>query len=220
MKHPRPALRLTTPVLLLTLIALGCSGGEYVLEQDVPLTIGVTSPVYEEDGRLPHKYSCYQEDISPPVEWSGVPEGTRSVAVIFEDLDAQLGGSLLPGKRPPVWAHWVLYAIPPDATGLEEGSSGTGSLPGGAREGTNDDKQLGYSSPCLVRPSYGGQGGGPTPASQMHRFVFIVYALDRQVDLAPGATKSELLRVIDGSVLAGGRLTATYALPPEGREHE
>ena len=219
MERPRPTLRLTTPVLLLTLLVLGCSGGEYVLKQDVPLSIGVTSPIYEEGGRLPHKYSCYEEDISPPVEWSGVPESTKSLAVIFEDLDGQVGVAGLRQGRGR-WAHWVLYAVPPDVTGLEEGSSRTGSLPGSVREGTNDDKQLGYGSPCLLPPGSMGHGGGPSPGTGMHRFVFFVYALDRQVDLPPGATKSELLRVIDGSVLAGGRLTATYALPPKGREHE
>ena len=202
MKRPRPAVRLTTPVLLLTLIALGCSGGEYALEQDVPLTISVTSPAYEEDGRFPHQYTCHGEDLSPPLEWTGVPEGAMSIAVVFEDLDGALRN----------WAHWLLYGVPPDGTGFEEGASNKGLLPTGAKEGTNDDKIRGYGSPCLgsIR-KLRGSGGTTKDGTPAHRFVFTVYALDMELDLAPGATRYELLRAIDGSILAGGKLAAKYA---------
>ena len=198
------------PAVALTVSVLGCSSGQYVLEQAVPLTISVTSPLYEEDGRFPQNYTCYGEEISPPVEWSGVPDGAKSIAVIFEDLDVSTRidrGSL--GS----WSHWVLFAIPPDATGIEEGAS-TGSLPSGVREGTNDDRHLGYSSPCVLQAA-DGVGSDFRAKTIPHRLVFSVYALDKTVDLEPGATKSELLQAIDGNILAGGRLMAKFAKSPE-----
>ena len=202
MKRPRSRMRLTTSLLILTLIALGCSGGEYVLRQEVPLTISVTSPVYEEDGRFPLKYSCHGDDISPPLEWSGVPQSAKSITVTLEDLDGALRN----------WAHWLIYGIPTDVAGFDEGASSKGLLPAGAKEGTNDDKIRGYGSPCLgsIR-ILRGSGGTTKDGTPAHRFVFTVYALDIEVDLAPGATRPELLRAIDGSILAGGKLTAKYA---------
>ena len=194
----------------LAVSVLGCSGEDYVLEQNVPLTISVTSPLYEDDGRFPEKYTCYGDEISPPIEWSGVPDNAKSIAVTFEDLDVttrydrdSLGS----------WSHWVLFAIPPDATGLGEGAS-TGSLPISVREGTNDEKKMGYSSPCVLQAA-DGVGSDFRGNTVPHRLVFSVYALDKTLDLEPGATKSELLRAIDGNILAGGQLMAKFAKGPQ-----
>ena len=171
----------------------------------------VTSPAFAEDERLPEDYVCQKTnpdglDKSPPLKWSGVPQATRSIALVLDDAD------FLGGAR----AYWLAYAIPPDVTGLPEAASSTDPLPAGARDGINDLGVAGYSAPCpppnLIRQSTrftrkGLQGGGP------HRHYYRVYALDTELDLAAGATKMELLQAMDGHILAAGQLMAQYLGP-------
>ncbi|MCH8029808.1 MAG: YbhB/YbcL family Raf kinase inhibitor-like protein, partial [Candidatus Dadabacteria bacterium] len=86
------------------------------------MSINVTSAAFEEGGMIPRQYSCDGADISPPLAWSGVPEGTKSIALICDDPDAPVG----------VWVHWVLYNLPPDTTGLPEGVPSQKTLSSGA----------------------------------------------------------------------------------------
>lgn len=142
----------------------------------------LTSPAFAPGGPVPSRYTCDGEDVSPPLAWDGVPEGAESLALIVDDPDA-------PGK---IWVHWVLYALPPEMTGLEEGA-----VPAGAREGMTDFGRTGY--------------GGPCPPSGTHRYDFTLYALDARLDLPPGATKSQLLEAMEGHVLAKSGLQGRYA---------
>jgi Raf kinase inhibitor-like YbhB/YbcL family protein len=159
-----------------------------MIEQEVvDMSLKVTSTAFSEGAAIPTKFTCDGEDVSPPLAWSGVPEGTRSVALISDDPDA-------PGRT---WVHWVLYRLQADAAGLPEAVPKTDTLPNGARHGTTDFGRREYGGPC------------PPPGSP-HRYFFKVYALDGAVDLEPGATKGDLLSAMDGHTLAQGELMGTY----------
>jgi len=144
------------------------------------------SPAYAQNGSIPSKYTCDGENISPPLKWSGVPEGTRSFALIFDDPDA-------PAKT---WVHWVLYNIPGDRRELEERVPATDTLADGAMHGTTDFREKSY--------------GGPCPPSGAHRYLMKLYALDTELELGPGASKQELLDAMEGHVLDRAELTANY----------
>ncbi|MBN2542455.1 YbhB/YbcL family Raf kinase inhibitor-like protein [bacterium] len=148
--------------------------------------IKVTSSAFEEGGMIPSKYTCDGEDISPPLAWSGIPEGTKSIALISDDPDAPAG----------TWVHWVLFNIPPDVTGLPENVPSSVKLENGAVHGTNDFRRPGY--------------GGPCPPGGTHRYFFKVYALDTILDLRPGAAKAELVNTMKGHILADGQLIGKY----------
>ncbi len=148
----------------------------------------VESTAFAEGEPIPAKYTCEGEDVSPALTWTGVPEGTRGLALVSDDPDA-------PGRT---WVHWVIYGIPTDTAGLPEGVPTTESLSDGARNGKNDFGKIGYGGPC------------PPPGHGVHRYFFKLYALDSAVDLGPGTTKNELLEAIEGHVLAKSELTGTY----------
>lgn len=168
-----------TFVLFLFFILCGAKGGEEV-------EIKVTSAAFQEGGRIPPKYTCDGEDISPPLKWSGVPENAKGLALISDDPDAP-GGT---------WVHWVLYNLPPSVQELPEGIPPDPKLPNGGLQGTNDFRRIGY--------------GGPCPPSGTHRYYFKLYALDTALNLDAGATKGELLQAMEGHLLAEGRLMGRY----------
>lgn len=151
------------------------------------MIIQITSPAFKDGAPIPKKYTCDAENVSPPLEWSGLPEGTKSVAVICDDPDAPVG----------TWVHWVLYGLPPTQTSLEERVPTTDVLPGDVRQGRNDFKQFGYGGPC-------------PPPGKAHRYFFKIYALDVDTDLEPGASKKQLRKAMEGHILAQGQLMGTY----------
>ncbi len=150
------------------------------------MEIKITSPAFEDGGLIPPQYTCDGEDISPPLQWDAVPEGTKSIALICDDPDAPIG----------TFVHWVLLNLPADTKELAEGIPRGTTLPNGAQQGTSDFGRIGY--------------GGPCPPSGTHRYFFRIYALDTQLDLAPGARKPELLKAIQGHILAQGQLMGKY----------
>jgi Raf kinase inhibitor-like YbhB/YbcL family protein len=105
------------------------------------MAMSLTSPAFEQEGQIPSKYTCEGDDISPPLAWDGVPEGTKSLVLIIDDPDA-------PDPNAPqlVWVHWVLYNIPPNTNGLPE-NAGKAGLPHGTAVGVNDFKKTGYGGP-------------------------------------------------------------------------
>ena len=147
------------------------------------MSLEVKSSAFSNGGAIPRKYTGEGEDVSPPLSWSNVPEGTKEFALICDDPDA---------PRPTPWVHWVLYKISASVRELAEGSSG------GAREGRNDFGNTGYGGPM------------PPPGHGVHHYHFKVYALDTELDLPPGATKEQLLGAMKGHVLAEGELVGTY----------
>jgi Raf kinase inhibitor-like YbhB/YbcL family protein len=149
----------------------------------------LNSPAFKQDGHIPSKYTCEGGDISPPLAWNGVPEGTKSLVLIIDDPDA-------PDPKAPqrVWVHWVVYNIPPDTKSLPENASKAG-LPRGTAVGLNDFKKAGY--------------GGPCPPIGRHRYFHKLYALDVTLDLER-ATKSQIEQAMKGHVLANAELIGTY----------
>lgn len=151
------------------------------------MTISVRSSVFQEGGVIPAKYTCDGDDISPSLEWTGIPQGTKSLALISDDPDAPVG----------TWVHWVMWNIPPDVKGLAEDVPRDPQLPDGSRQGISDFRRPGY--------------GGPCPPSGVHRYYFKVYALDTILDLPSSTRKADLLRAMKGHILAEGQLMGKYS---------
>lgn len=154
----------------------------------MPLTI--SSPAFSPGGAIPRQCTCDGDDRSPPLAWSGVPPRTRSLALIVDDPDA-------PDPKAPrmTWVHWLLYDIPPGATGLAEAVK-PGDLPAGTREGTNDWKRTGY--------------GGPCPPIGRHRYFHKLYALDVTLGDLGRPIKPKLEAAMRGHILAQAELVGTY----------
>jgi hypothetical protein len=151
------------------------------------MAIQVTSSAFKEGGLIPRKHTCDGADVSPPLAWTGVPEGAKSLALISDDPDAPMG----------TWVHWVLYNLPVNAQLLPEAVPPDKELTSGARQGRNDFRRIGY--------------GGPCPPGGTHRYFFKLYALDTLLDLQPGATKADLVKAMEGHILAQGQLMGKYS---------
>jgi Raf kinase inhibitor-like YbhB/YbcL family protein len=147
----------------------------------------ITSSAFQDGGMIPSKYTCDGPDLSPPIAWGGVPEGTKSIALICDDPDAP-GGT---------WVHWVLYDLPADTRSLPEHVPPDKVLSNGAKQGTTDFGKIGY--------------GGPCPPSGTHRYFFKVFALNTMLNLNSGATKAQLVETMKGHVLAQGQLMGKYS---------
>jgi Raf kinase inhibitor-like YbhB/YbcL family protein len=152
----------------------------------VPVAIPIESSAFSEGGPIPRPYTCDGKDTSPPLSWSGVPEGAKSLALICDDPDAS-----------KTFVHWVVFDLPPGTRKLPEGIPPRDEISGGGKQGTNDFRKLGY--------------GGPCPPGGTHRYFFKLYALDTEVKLAAGATKADLERAMKGHVLAEGALMGKYS---------
>jgi Raf kinase inhibitor-like YbhB/YbcL family protein len=152
------------------------------------MTMQITSATFSNNGTIPRQYTCDGKDMSPPLAWSGVPANARSLALIVDDPDA-------PDPKAPkmTWVHWVLYNLPPSATGLGEAVK---QLPAGTLEGTNDWGRSGY--------------GGPCPPIGRHRYFHKLYALDAVLPDLKRPRKAELERAMKGHVLAEAVLIGTY----------
>ena len=150
------------------------------------MTLQVTSTAFEDGGMIPARYTADGRDISPPIAWKDVPDGTRSMVLICDDPDAPMG----------TWVHWLVWNIPPEATALQENVPPDAVLADGSRQGTTDFRRVGY--------------GGPAPPSGVHRYFFKVYALDTMLDLPAGAAKPKLEQAMKGHVLAQGQLMGHY----------
>jgi Raf kinase inhibitor-like YbhB/YbcL family protein len=151
------------------------------------MALELTSPAFDHGQYIPAKYTGDGENVSPPLEWSGAPEGTEEFALISDDPDA-------PGMT---WVHWVVYGIPATATELPEAVPADKTLASGARHGMTDFGRIGY-------------GGPAPPPGKDHRYFFKLYALDVRLDLGPGATKATLLGAMEGHVLDETQLMGKY----------
>src|SRR5260370_13904728 len=152
----------TLTISVMSLLLLGCTNqptpAPLKPAADKPkeskMEFKLTSTAFPERQAIPRQYTCDGFNVSPPLEWSGAPQGIKSFALICDDPDAPAG----------TWVHWVLYNLPGDRIGLVENVPTTESVPGGGLQGTNDFNKIGY--------------GGPCPPSGTHRYFFKLYALD------------------------------------------
>lgn len=150
----------------------------------------VTSNAFEQGASIPKRYTCEGEDLSVPLAWADVPAGTRSLALIVDDPDAPD-----PAAPKMTWVHWVLYNLPTSTSHLDQGIAPS-QLPAGTLQGKNDWKRTGY--------------GGPCPPIGRHRYFHKLYALDAMLPDLKQPTKDQLLKAMQGHVLAQAELMGTY----------
>lgn len=146
----------------------------------------ILSSAFDEGAMIPDKFTCDDIDISPPLKWSSVPDGTKTFAIICDDPDAPMG----------TWVHWVIYNLPIDINKLSENIPPLQILTNGAKQGRNDFGKIGYVGPC--------------PPSSTHRYYFKIYALAEELMVEAGITKSELLKAMEGHILSEGQLMGRY----------
>lgn len=151
--------------------------------------LAVASSAFAHNQAVPRRYTDDGQNISPPIEWAGVPDGTRELALIVDDPDA---------PTPQPWVHWVAYHIPPNMKGFPEGVSPSLRGPGSILQGKNSWNKVGYGGPAPPR----GHG--------LHHYHFRLYALDASLDLEPGASKEAVLKAMQGHILGEAVLTGTY----------
>ncbi|HUW40229.1 MAG TPA: YbhB/YbcL family Raf kinase inhibitor-like protein [Rectinemataceae bacterium] len=146
------------------------------------------SSAFPEGGTIPKVHSFSADNLSPPLSWTGVPPAAKAIALICDDPDA---------PKPGGWVHWVVWDIPASHTSLALGLPQEAQLPDGSRQGLNDWRKVGW--------------GGPQPPSGVHHYVFRIFALDRLLGSGRTYTRDELLKAMQGHILAQGELIGTFA---------
>lgn len=158
----------------------------FILLTPTIIAMEITSSAFSNEGLIPAKYTCNGNNISPPLEWGGVPDKTKSLALIMDDPDAPMG----------TYDHWVVFNIPPTTTGFAEAVTG---YPEGTQLGLNSSKKAAYTGPC--------------PPDKIHRYFFKLYALDVLLDLKTGASKANVLSAMKGHILGEAQLMGRYDQP-------
>jgi Raf kinase inhibitor-like YbhB/YbcL family protein len=141
----------------------------------------ITSSSFQHGDNIPAKFTCDGSDSSPHLQINGVPPEAKSLVLIADDPDAPGG----------LFTHWLVWNIPAQTNSIAEGSAPKGV------QGTNDFGKSGYKGPC--------------PPPGIHRYSFKVFALDRELDLRPGAKRSQVDAAMKGHVIAQGELVGRYA---------
>jgi len=150
------------------------------------MALKLTSSAFSEGELIPKRYTCDGQDTSPPLSWTGVPAGAKTLALICDDPDAPAG----------VWDHWIWFNVPATLTGLPEAVPRTETMPGGGLQGRNSWNKIGY--------------GGPCPPGGTHRYFFKLYALDAELGLKAGANKKDVEKAMQGHILAETQLMGRY----------
>jgi len=157
-------------------------------EENIMEKITISIDSFDAGGSIPDEYTCKGKNVSPALSWSGVTANTKSLALIMDDPDCA-GGTFV---------HWVLFNIPPEKKNLSKGIPGNKTLADGSRHGKTDFDRMGYGGPC-------------PPPGKPHRYYFRIYALDKIIDLPPGATSTELEKTMSGHILAKGEIMGKYS---------
>jgi len=166
-------------IFLLASIIILFAFNSYALE--------LKSPAFKQGGKIPERYTCDGDDISPPLKWDNVPKGTKSFVIICDDPDAPMG----------TWVHWVYYDIPATVKELPENILPEENPSIGGTQGINDFKRIGY--------------GGPCPPWGTHRYFFKLYALDDMLNLPAGLTKDQVLKRMKGHIIEKSILVGIYS---------
>lgn len=151
------------------------------------MALTLSSGAFKSGDVIPMQYSCEGANVSPPLSWRGLPDGTQSLALILDDPDAPRG----------LFTHWIIYNLPPDLDGLPEDAAN--HLISVASHGRNDFGQRSYGGPC------------PPRGDEPHRYFFRLYALDSQIELMSGAPRPQVLDAIRDHVLERAELTGIYS---------
>jgi Raf kinase inhibitor-like YbhB/YbcL family protein len=179
----------------------GCSRPDALpVEDRSRLTIQLHSSAFADGAMIPKTFTCDGHDRSPPLEWSGVPSSARALALICDDPDAPAG----------TWSHWVVFNLPPQVTALKEGVPPEQTLPaavtGGSQPAGGDFSQARQGKNDFGKTGY----GGPCPPRGTHRYYFRLYALDKTLELDSTARRSDVLKAVQGHIVAEGRLVGKY----------
>ena len=170
-------------VLSLTGLAACSSGaGEPRAERALPEPIAISSPAFTAGAAIPQRFTCDDDNLSPPLRWSGVPAGTVEIAIVVDDPDAPRG----------TYIHWVIVGMDPASTELAEGA-----VPPGARQVRNSAGKAAYTSPC-------------PPGESPHHYRFTVYALQRRAEVGADASPEAAIQAIEAAATARGRLVGTF----------
>lgn len=151
--------------------------------------LSFSTPAFGDGETVPRRHTCEGENVSPPLEIGNVPPGAGSLAVLVDDPDA-------PQARP--FVHWVLWNVAPSRTSIAENVPREEAVLDGAVQGVTDTGDVGYTGPC------------PPPDDGAHTYRFTCLAVEDTVDLAAGASKSDLLDAVGDRVVAGARFTGEF----------
>jgi Raf kinase inhibitor-like YbhB/YbcL family protein len=173
-----PAMASPNPVLLVASL---------VSKEGNVMSLSISSPSFSSGGDIPKKFTCDGADVSPQLAWTEPPAGTKSLALLVDDVDAPVGN----------WNHWTLWNLPASARSLAEGISKQDRLPDGTQQGRNDFRKTGYNGPC-------------PPPGKPHRYYFKLFALDTKLDLKAGAGKHELESAMKQHILAQAEWMGRY----------
>ncbi len=170
------------------LIVVGLSGCRQASVNDrAPRSLTVSSVSFRQGENIPQQFTCSGANISPAISWNALPPNTKSLALLVTDPDSFSGS----------YVHWVLYNLPPEPNHIAEGVPRSEVLPGGAKQGSNSDDAIGYTGPC-------------PPGNSVHRYVFTLYALDNILSPLSPVNKEQVMKSMEGHVLASGQLVGRY----------
>ena len=169
-------------VLMPLLAGCGEDASSSPADLDAPETITVTSPAFAEGEPIPERYTCDGDEVSPPLAWTGVPDGAAALALVVDDPDAPSG----------TFTHWVVLDVPPATS-----SSAEGAVPAGGTQAESSAGSATYAGPC--------------PPSGTHHYRFTVIALAEETGLGEGASLDDALAAVDEHAMARGTLTGTYS---------
>jgi len=178
--------RLSHPALMAAALTATVTAADALAREEGNMRISSTA--FNNQSAIPALYTCEGKDISPPMAWSDIPAGTKSLALIVDDPDAPD-----PAAPKMTWVHWLLYNLPPMSGGLTESVK---TLPVGTKEGVNDWKRIGY--------------GGPCPPIGRHRYFHKLYALDIVLPDLKQPTKAQLEGAMKGHIIGEAQLMGTY----------
>lgn len=156
-----------------------------ILPQQTFMPLTISSPVFAPNGTIPARFTCDGENISPELNFTNIPAGTKSLALIMEDPDVPHSV-----RADGVWNHWVIWNMPPNTVQLKEGSIPPGML------GTNTSGKMSYVGPC--------------PPDREHRYIFTLYAIDIILSLPNGSNKEELLQALNSHIIEKATLIGRY----------
>jgi Raf kinase inhibitor-like YbhB/YbcL family protein len=169
------------------LYAIVCVCAKDQQEGSTTMTFSLSSQVLNNNQPIPIKFTGFDKDISPPLQWTNAPAGTKTFVVICDDPDAPAG----------TWVHWVLYDVPANVSSISEGLPKTKTVLTTAKQGINDFGKIGYNGPM-------------PPPGTTHRYFFKIYAIGKEIGLSPESSKSRVMKTIEGHILAQAEFIATY----------
>jgi Raf kinase inhibitor-like YbhB/YbcL family protein len=147
----------------------------------------LSSPAFDDGESIPEQYGYTADNVNPPLDVSNVPSSAESLVLVVDDPDAREPA----GK---IWDHWVVWNVPTDVGSIPEDWDATAA---GATEGQSDFGETGW--------------GGPNPPDREHTYRFLLYALDTEITLGPGASKDDVYDGAEGNVVGKAHLEGTYA---------